>query len=80
MYTDFQKRALKRAYKTDPLLTKTSALSIGQFYDGLHMAAFMGSLVAAGVVGHGSLFPVRHWLNVAGPARHFKLLKLRKLP
>jgi hypothetical protein len=80
MYTDFQKRALKRAYLTDPLLTKTSALSIGQFYDGLHMAARCGSHRGSDGRHYGLVAQVRHWLKIAGPARHFKLLKLRKLP
>jgi hypothetical protein len=79
-YTPYQKKALKKAYLTDPLLTKTSAISIDIFYEGLHMAAFSGRQAVAGVKEYRSLEFARHWLKIAGPARHFKLLKLRKLP
>lgn len=77
MYTDFQKKALKRAYLTDPLMTKVSAISIGIFYDGIHMAAHCGHFAHAS---GGALTDVHYWLRFAGPARHFKLLKLRTLP
>jgi hypothetical protein len=80
MYTDFQKRALKRAYKTDPLLTKTSAGSIERFYEGIHMAARCGCRFDEHGNHYGDVPQVRHWLRIAGPARHFKLLKLRTLP
>jgi hypothetical protein len=78
-YTPYQKKALKKAYKTDPLLTKVSAISIGIFYDGIDMAAHCGRYVDD-FGPRPDIYQARHWLKIAGCARHFKLLKLRKLP